>query len=75
MNAEDVIIIQDEEKRATEWQGELPFNIIDNFNYVGAGKFATCGHVAGVARQQGCPEPCMLGFTPGGTHGKTSVLT
>jgi hypothetical protein len=27
------------------------------------GKFATCGHVAGVAQQHGFPEPCLLRFT------------
>jgi hypothetical protein len=50
---------------------ELPFNIsnspefktiVNLLTYVGEGKFATCGHVAGLALQQGCPEPCMLQF-------------
>jgi hypothetical protein len=32
-------------------------------DYVGDGKYTTsCGHVAGVARQQGCPKPCVLRF-------------
>jgi hypothetical protein len=55
MNAEDVRIVQEEEKRVKEWQCELPFNICDTpefetivnlLNYVGEKKIATCGHVA-----------------------------
>jgi hypothetical protein len=30
MNAEDVRIVQEEEKRAKEWQCEVPFNISDD---------------------------------------------
>jgi hypothetical protein len=36
--------------------------IVNLLDYVGEGKFAICGHVAGVARQQGYPEPRMLRF-------------
>jgi hypothetical protein len=31
-------------------------------DYVGDGKYTTCGEVAGVAREQGYPEPCLLRF-------------
>jgi hypothetical protein len=71
MKTENVQIVQEEEKWAKEWQCELPFNISDNsefetivnvLNYVDEGKFAVCGHVVGVTRQQGYPEPCMLRF-------------
>jgi hypothetical protein len=36
MNAEDVRVIQEEEKPAKEWKCQLPFNISDNpeFEYV-----------------------------------------
>jgi uncharacterized protein YlbG (UPF0298 family) len=72
MNAKDVQIVQEEEKRSKEWPCELPFNIIDDpefetivnlFDFVGEGKFTTCGYVIGVARQQGDTEPCMLRFS------------
>jgi hypothetical protein len=71
MNAEDVKIIQKEEKPVKEWQCELPFNISDNpefktivnlLDYVDEEKIATCGYVDGVSRQQGYPDPCMLWF-------------
>jgi hypothetical protein len=69
MNAEDVRILQEEEKRAKEWQCEVPFNISDDpefetvinlLDYVGDGKYTTCGEVAGVPREQGYPGPCLL---------------
>jgi hypothetical protein len=50
MNADDVRLVQEEEKRAKEWKCQLPFNIINNpefesvinlVDYVGDGKF-TC---------------------------------
>jgi hypothetical protein len=71
MNAEDVRIVQEEEKRAKEWQCELPFNISDNpeferfvnlLDYVDKGKISICGHMDRVTRQQGDPVPCMLRF-------------
>jgi hypothetical protein len=48
MNAEDVRLIQEEEKREKEWKCQLPFNISDNpefesvgnlVDYVGDGKY------------------------------------
>jgi hypothetical protein len=72
MNAEDVRIFQEEEKRAKEWKCQLPFNIRDNpvfesvvnlVNYVGDGKYTCCGEVAGIARQSDYPEPCLLRFS------------
>jgi hypothetical protein len=88
VNTEDVQIFQEEDKRAKEWSCELPFNIIDNpefetivklLDFVGKGKFATCGNVALVAQQQDYPGPCLLQFpsiyTGGGNHGMTSVHT
>jgi hypothetical protein len=71
MNAEDVRVVQEEEKGAKEWQYQLPFNISDNpefesvvnlLDYVGDGKHTTCGEVAGIARQLDYPEPCLLRF-------------
>jgi hypothetical protein len=71
VNAEDVRIVQEEDQRAKEGQCGVPFNISDDpefetvvnlLNYVGDGKYTTCGEVAGVAREQGYPEPCLLRF-------------
>jgi hypothetical protein len=31
-------------------------------DYVGDGKYTTCGHVDGVARQKGYPELCLFWF-------------
>jgi hypothetical protein len=71
MNAEDVQLVQEEEKRAKEWKCQLPFNISDNpefesvvnlVDYFGDGKYTCCGEVAGIARHSDYPEPCMLRF-------------
>jgi hypothetical protein len=71
MNAEDVQLVQEEEKRAKEWKCRLPFNISNNpefesvvnlMDYVGVGKYTCCGEVAGIARQPDYPEPCLLRF-------------
>jgi hypothetical protein len=71
MNAEDVRLIQEEEKRAKEWTWQLPFNISDNpelesvinlLDYVRDGKYISCGEVAGIARQLDYHEPCLLRF-------------
>jgi hypothetical protein len=71
MNADDVRLVQEEEKRAKEWKYQLPFNISDNpefdsvvklVNYIGVGKYTCCGEVAGIARHSDYPEPCLLRF-------------
>jgi hypothetical protein len=71
MNADDVRLVQEEEKRAKEWKCQLPFNISDNpefdsivnlVNYIGVGKYTCCGEVAGIARHSDYPEPCLLRF-------------
>jgi hypothetical protein len=71
MDAEDVRLIKEEEKRAKEWKCQLPFNISDNtesesvvnlVDYIGVGKYICCGKVAGISRQSDYPEPCLLRF-------------
>jgi hypothetical protein len=71
MNAEDIRLVQEEEKRAKEWKCQLPFNISDNpefesvvnlVDYVGVRKYTCCGEVLGIARQSDYPEPCLLRF-------------
>jgi hypothetical protein len=71
MNADDVRLVQEEEKRAKEWKCQLPFNINDNpefesvvnlVDYAGDGKYTCCGEVAGISRQLHYPEPCVLPF-------------
>jgi hypothetical protein len=66
VNAENVRLIQEEEKRAKEWKCQLPFNISDNpefdavvnlLDYIGVGKYTCCGEVAGIARQSDYPDP------------------
>jgi hypothetical protein len=60
INAEDVRLVQEEEKQAKEWKYQLPFNISDNpefesvvklVDYVGDGKYICCGEEAGIYRQ------------------------
>jgi hypothetical protein len=71
MNADDVRLVQEEEKRATEWKCQLPFNISDNpefdsvvnlVDYIGVGKYTCCVEVAGIDRRSNYPEPCLLRF-------------
>jgi hypothetical protein len=71
MNAKDVRLVQEEEKRAKEWKCQLPFNSSDNpefesvvnlVDYFGVGKYTCCGKVAGMARQSDYPELCILRF-------------
>jgi hypothetical protein len=71
MNADDIQLVQEEEKRAKESKCQLPFNISDNpefdlvvnlVEYIGVGKYTCCGEVTGVARQSDYPEPCLLRF-------------
>jgi hypothetical protein len=71
MNADDVRLVQEEEKRAKEWKCQLPFNISNNpefdsvvnsVDYFGVGKYTCGGEVAGIARQSDYFEPCLLRF-------------
>jgi hypothetical protein len=69
MNAEDVRLVQEEEKQAKEWK--FPFNISDNpefelvvnlVDYLGDRKYTCCGEVEGIARHSDYPKPCLLRF-------------